>query len=61
MKFRKKSVYFFRKRHHTAEEAQRWVPGDPSTIFLATSFTQKMQKSSDFTYSSIFMLENMLS
>ena len=31
---------------HTAEAAQHWVPWDPSTIFLATSFTQKMQKGS---------------
>ena len=36
----------------------RWILGDASTIFLATSFTQKMQKSSDSMYFSIFMLEN---
>ena len=54
----RKFLYFFRKRHHTAEAARRWVVGDPSTIFLATSFIQKMQKSSDSMYSSIFMLEN---
>ena len=33
-------------------------PKYPSTIFLATNFTQKMPKSSDSMYSSIFMLEN---
>ena len=33
-------------------------PGDPHTIFLVTSFTRKMPESSDFMYSSIFMLEN---
>ena len=33
-------------------------PWRPNTIFLVTSFTQKMQKSSDSMYSSIFMLEN---
>ena len=52
-----KMVCFFRKRHHTAETAQHWVPGDPRTIFLATSFTQKMLRSSDSMCSSIFMLE----
>ena len=36
----------------------KWVPGDPSTIFLATSFTQKMPEGSDSMYSSILMLEN---
>ena len=36
----------------------KWVPGDPSTIFLANSFTQKMPERSDFMYSSILMLEN---
>ena len=36
----------------------KWVPGDPSTILLATSFTQKMPDSSDSMYSSILMLEN---
>ena len=35
-----------------------WVPGDPRTIFLVTSFTGKMPESSDSMYSSIFMLEN---
>ena len=35
-----------------------WVPGDPRTIFLVTSFTRKMPESSDSMYSSIFMLEN---
>ena len=32
-----------------------WVPGDPRSIFLVTSFTRKMPESSD---SFIFMLEN---
>ena len=36
----------------------KWVPGDPSTIFLATNFSRKMPESSDSMYSSIFMLEN---
>ena len=36
----------------------KWVPGDPTTIFLATSFTQKMPEGSDFMYSSILMLKN---
>ena len=36
----------------------KWVPEDPSTIFLATSFTVKMPESSDSTYFSIVMLEN---
>ena len=35
-----------------------WVPGDPRSIFLVTSFTSKMPESSDSMYSSIFMLEN---
>ena len=34
-------VCFFRKRHHTAETAQRWAPRLPSTIFLSTSFAYK--------------------
>ena len=36
----------------------RWVPGDPSTIFLATIFAQKMPESSGSMYSSNLMLEN---
>ena len=36
----------------------KWVPGDPSTIFLATIFTQKMPERSGSMYSSILMLEN---
>ena len=36
----------------------KWVPGDPSTLFLATSFTQKMPEGSDSMYSSILMLGN---
>ena len=35
-----------------------WVPRDPRTIFLVTSFTRKMPESSDSMYSSIVMLEN---
>ena len=35
----------------------KWVPGDPNTIFLATSFTQKLQESSDSMYFSIIMLK----
>ena len=36
----------------------KWVPGDSSTIFLATIFTQKISESPGSTYSSILMLEN---
>ena len=36
----------------------KWVPGDPSTISLATSFSQKMAEGSDSTYYPILMLEN---
>ena len=36
----------------------KWVPGDPSTIFLATFFGQKMSESSGSTNSSILMLGN---
>ena len=39
----------------------KWVPGDPSSIFLATLFTQKMLEGSGSMYSSILMLENMIS
>ena len=38
-----------------------WVPGDPSTILLATSFTRKMAESSDSMDLSIFMLKHMIS
>ena len=34
----------------------KWVPGDPSTIFLATSFTQRMPEISVSMYPSILML-----
>ena len=56
----RKFVYFFKKRHHIAKTAWRWVPRDPSSIFLliATTFTRKMPRSSDSIYSSYFMLEN---
>ena len=37
----------------------RWVPRDPNTIFLVTTFTWKMPESSDSMYSYFFMLENM--
>ena len=36
----------------------KWVPRDPSSIFFATSYTQKMPEISDSMYSSFFMLEN---
>ena len=55
-----KICIFLRKEISPAEAARRWFPGDPSTIFLASIFTQKMQKSSDSMYSSIFMLENII-
>ena len=54
----RKLVCFFKKRHHTAKTGWRWVPRDPSTIFLATTFTWKMPESSNSMYSSFFMLEN---
>ena len=53
-----KCVRFFKKRHHTAKTAWCSVTRDPSTIFLATNFTQKMPEISNSTYSSLFMLEN---
>ena len=36
----------------------KWVPRDPSSIFFATSYTQKMPEISDSMYFSFFMLEN---
>ena len=51
-------VFFFKKRHHIAKTAWRWVPRVRSSIFLATTFTRKMLESSDSMYSSFFMLEN---
>ena len=36
----------------------KWVPGDPSTTFLATIFVQKMPERSGFMYSSTVMLRN---
>ena len=54
----RKFVCFFKKRHHTAKTAWRWVPRNPSTIFLATTFTRKMPESSNFMYFSFFVLEN---
>ena len=51
-------VCVFRKRYHTAKTCPRWVPWDPSTIYLATNFIRKMPESSDSMYSSIVMLEN---
>ena len=36
----------------------KWVPWDPSTIFLVTIFAQKMPESSGFMYSSILLLGN---
>ena len=51
-------VYFFKKRHHIAKTGWRWIPRDPSSIFLATTFTRKMSGSSHSMYSSYFMLEN---
>ena len=38
----------------------KWVPGDPSTIFLATIFAPKMPQSSGSMYFSILMLGNVL-
>ena len=36
----------------------KWVPRDPSTIFLVTTFNQKIPERSDSIYSSVLMLEN---
>ena len=36
----------------------KWVPRDPNSIFLATSYGQKMPESSYSMYSSFFVLEN---
>ena len=36
----------------------KWVPGDPSNIFPATIFAQKMPECSGSMYSAILMLEN---
>ena len=36
---------------------EKWVPENPSTIFLANSFTWKMPENSDYMYLSIFMLK----
>ena len=36
----------------------KWVPGDPNTLLLKTSFACKMKESSDFINSSNFMPEN---
>ena len=37
----------------------KWVLGDPSSIFLATIFADKMSESSGFMYSFILLLGNM--
>ena len=37
-------VFLQKKRHHIAKTVWRWVPMDPSRIFLTTTFTQKCQK-----------------
>ena len=34
------------KKNHTAETPRRWVPENPSTIFLATSFFQDIPECS---------------
>ena len=55
----RKFVCFFKKRdHQIAKTAWCWLPRDPSSIFLATTFTRKMPRSSDSMYSFYFMLEN---
>ena len=51
------SVCFLRKEHYTLEKAWCWAAEDQSTVFLASSFTQKLPESSDDMYSSIFMQE----
>ena len=35
----------------------KWIPRDPSTIFLVATFTQKMPESSNSMYSSILMIQ----
>ena len=54
----RKCICFFKKRHHTAKAVLHWVPRDPNTIFLVSTFTLKVPESSDSTYFSFFLLEN---
>ena len=55
----RKFVCFFKKRHHMAKAALRWVPRDRNTISSVTTFTWKMPEGLNSTHSSFFMLENM--
>ena len=52
------NLYFSSKRDIIAKTAWCRAPSDPSSIFLAMTFTGIMPGSSDFMYSSYFMLEN---
>ena len=54
----RKFICFFKKGHRTAKAVLHWVPGDPNATFLVSTFTLKMPESSDSTYFSFFMLEN---
>ena len=56
-----KFICFFKKRHHAAKAALRWVPRDPNAIFLVTTFTWKIPESSDSMHFPFFMLENVIS
>ena len=44
-------------RHHIAKIAQRSVPRDPSSIFLASTFTRNMLESSYSMYFFLFILK----
>ena len=54
----RKFICFFKKWHHIAKTAWCWVPRDPRSIFLATTFAGIISRSSDSMYFSYFMLEN---
>ena len=40
----KKFVFFYKKRHHTAKLVCFWVPRDPITIYLVTTFSKNARK-----------------
>ena len=47
-------VCFFKERHHTAKAVLHWVPKDPNTTFLVSTFTLKMpERISPFSCSKI--------
>ena len=49
-----KICMFLQKETSHCRRARRWVPRDPSTIFLMITFTRKMVESSNSMYSSFF-------